>query len=320
MGDPALALTLVTGVGDVDSAPSLALWAMSRTVRSSPELMALFDAGVDGLLDRLGRLAGPESRELSSAFAAFERDHGSRGPNEWDIRSPTWETDPELALSLLDRMRLATDDVAAASFRSQHRRTGGGHRAVESALADQPDTLGQFQAGLHSVTSTWPVANAQNSAIIRHPRGAHGRVGAGTRHWYTLSATCMLLADELDALVNDPTEFRARLASREQQYLTLFDLDPPFIVGDAVPPLGEWPRRTSGQDGERAAAGQVLSGIPGWPGRATGRARVVVHLSDPAGLEPGTSSWPPSRTRPGHRCSYLRPRSWSTSGPRSATR
>jgi pyruvate,water dikinase len=290
VGDPALALTLVTGVGDVDSAaPSLALWAMSRTVRSSPELMALFDAGVDGLLDRLGRLAGPESRELSSAFAAFERDHGSRGPNEWDIRSPTWETDPELALSLLDRMRLATDD-ASPQLRSVHNiaEREAATARVESALADQPDTLGQFQAGLHSAHLYLAGRERTKSAIIRVIHEVRTAVWElGTRHGYTPSATCMLLADELDAFVNDPTEFRARLASREQQYLTLFDLDPPFIVGDAVPPLGEWPRRTSGQDGERAAAGQVLSGIPGCPGRATGRARVVVHPSDPAGLEPG---------------------------------
>jgi len=33
--------------------------------------------------------------------------------------------------------------------------------------------------------------------------------------------------------------------------------------------------------------GTVLSGVPGCPGQATGRARVVLHPSDPAGLEPG---------------------------------
>jgi pyruvate,water dikinase len=97
----------------------------------------------------------------------------------------------------------------------------------------------------------------------------------------------MLLADELDAFVNDPTEFRARLASREQQYLTLFDVDPPFIVGATVPPLGEWRRRGPGEGDGRAAPGQVLTGIPGCPGRASGRARVVLHPADPAGLEPG---------------------------------
>ncbi len=289
MGDAGLALTLVTGVGDVDSAaPSLALWAMSRTVRSSPELMALFDAGVDGLPERLKRLAGPESRELSSAFATFLRDYGSRGPNEWDIRSATWETDPELALALLDRMRLATDD-ASPQLRFAHNvaEREEATARIESALADQPDALGQFRAGLHSAHLYLAGRERTKTAIIRvihEVRMALWELGA--RHGYSPSATCMLLADELDAFVNDPTEFRARLASREQQYLALFDLEPPFIVGDTVPPLGEWPRRAEG-DRTSAVAGQVLTGVPGCPGRATGRARVVLHPSDPAGLEPG---------------------------------
>src|SRR4029077_7801045 len=34
------------------------------------------------------------------------------------------------------------------------------------------------------------------------------------------------------------------------------------------------------------AVGTVLAGVPGCPGQATGRARVVLHPSDPAGLEP----------------------------------
>jgi pyruvate,water dikinase len=34
-------------------------------------------------------------------------------------------------------------------------------------------------------------------------------------------------------------------------------------------------------------AGTVLSGIPGCPGEATGRARVVLDAADPMGLEPG---------------------------------
>ena len=35
---------------------------------------------------------------------------GSRGPNEWDTAFDTWETDPALALTLIDRMRAADDD------------------------------------------------------------------------------------------------------------------------------------------------------------------------------------------------------------------
>ncbi|MEZ5247710.1 MAG: hypothetical protein R2713_00380 [Ilumatobacteraceae bacterium] len=85
LGDPSLALTLITSVGDVDSAaPSRAMWELSR-------------------LD-------PASAEYREGFAAFIREFGSRGPNEWDIRSEVWETKPALVTVLVDRMRGAPDD------------------------------------------------------------------------------------------------------------------------------------------------------------------------------------------------------------------
>ena len=60
---------LVAGIGDVDSAaPSWALWDLSRLVGASTELTALFDAGIDGLLERLqGR---PAIRRCPAAFLA----------------------------------------------------------------------------------------------------------------------------------------------------------------------------------------------------------------------------------------------------------
>ncbi len=59
VGDPSLALSLITGVGDVDSAlPSQAMWELSR-----------LDA---------------DSDEYRSGFDAFIAEFGSRGPNEWD--------------------------------------------------------------------------------------------------------------------------------------------------------------------------------------------------------------------------------------------
>ena len=84
LDDPSLAVTLLSGLGDVESAePAQAMWALSRIEPTSPE----FD----------------------TAFAAFLAQHGCRGPNEWDTAFDTWETEPELARALVDRMRLADD-------------------------------------------------------------------------------------------------------------------------------------------------------------------------------------------------------------------
>jgi pyruvate,water dikinase len=53
-----------------------------------------------------------------------------------------------------------------------------------------------------------------------------------------------------------------------------------------VKPLSQWARR-GGPEAAKAAVGDVLSGVPGSPGVATGRARVILDPADPLALEPG---------------------------------
>ena len=50
-----------------------------------------------------------DAAEFDWRFAQFLRDHGSRGPNEWEYRSHTWGTNPDLPLAAVDRMRFAAD-------------------------------------------------------------------------------------------------------------------------------------------------------------------------------------------------------------------
>ena len=84
IGRPDLIMPIIAGIGEVDSAePSHAMWALSR-------------------LD-------PASEAFRSGFEAFLYEYGSRGPNEWEVRSPTWETRPTIALAAIDRMRQAPD-------------------------------------------------------------------------------------------------------------------------------------------------------------------------------------------------------------------
>ena len=58
------------------------------------------------------------------------------------------------------------------------------------------------------------------------------------------------------------------MRQREQEYLALFEMEPPFIIYREVPPLSAWKRRS--RDGaEVAGPGTVLTGIPGCAGVAT---------------------------------------------------
>ena len=263
MGDPSIVLTLITGIGDVDSAlPSHAMWELSRLPADSAE----FRAG----------------------FEAFLAEYGSRGPNEWDIRSEVWETKPALALALIEAMRPAPDSESPAARNAKNVAKREALEAqIRAALADQPEALGTFELALrsaHLFMAGRERAKTNIIKVIHEMRMAMRELAI--RHDYSMSEVCMLLADELDAFVAAPDEFRARLTAREEQYLELFDLEPPFIVNGSVKPLSQWARR-GGPHAAKAVVGDVLTGVPGSPGQATGRARVILDPGDPLALEPG---------------------------------
>jgi pyruvate,water dikinase len=263
VGEPQSALPLITSVGDVDSAlPSSAMWALSRLDPASAE----FRAGFDDLLWR----------------------YGSRGPNEWDIRNDTWETEPSMAHALIDSMRGLADDANPFARQGELEMARLTTTArIREMLAGDAESLAQFDAGLRSAHLHLAGRERTKTNVIKVLHEVRVAVRElGERFGYSASLVCMVLADELDAFVNDPEELRARLVAREQQYLELFTLQPPFIIHGTAPALGAWPSRALG-DVAVSASGDVLIGVPGCPGIAEGVARVIRHPADAERLQPG---------------------------------
>lgn len=292
IGDPTLPMVLLAGVGGVDSAaPSWAMWEMGRMVAASPALMAQFDQGVPGLLGRLRSDA--EATKFVQAFDEFLTAFGSRGPNEWEMRSPTWGTDPELALAAIDRMRLA--DEAHAPQRHWDERAAAADavaQQVGEALAGNPEVQGQFLAAVRAGriflagrerSKTTVIKLLHESRLAMHELGRR-MVEAG--HFDDVRDFGMLLAEELDDFVENPAEYTPVIRERMALFERLQRLEPPFIINGTVPPLEEWHERGS-TPVPVAGPGDALSGIPGCPGTYTGRARVVLSPDDPFALEPG---------------------------------
>ena len=263
MGDESMAMRLLSGVGDVDSAaPSHAMWALSR-------------------LDE-------NSAEYAAGFASFLQDFGSRGPNEWDIHSETWETKPSLANALISVMR--TTPTTDAPFARNDDRIADREQLtaqLTDALAGDPATQGQFLAGLRSANLHLQGRERAKTNVVRPINEVRVAVRElGRRHGLSRTTVCMLLDTELEDFVANPQSFATTLADREAGYLELFDLEPPFIINGEAPPLSQWKRR-SVSTAAKAEVGDVLTGIAGCPGVATGRARVILDPSDPFALEPG---------------------------------
>ena len=114
-----------------------------------------------------------------------------------------------------------------------------------------------------------------------------GRRAVERGHLQNIEQIFMLAELELDDFVERPADFTALAREREAFYLKLWDLEPPFVSRGAPPPISEWRHRAAASGADHAVAGEVLTGIPGCPGVARGRARVVLDPSDPRGLEPG---------------------------------
>ena len=295
---PELIMTLVAGLGDVDSAaPSWAMWDMSRIVKGSPDLTAAFDEGVPGLYERLGALAesgNPSAEDFSKLFGSFIERFGSRGPNEWEFRSRTWGVDPETPLAAIDRMRFAPDDEspqARTELRIAEREAATDF--VRELVAGDPEAAATFEVGLrcaHLYNAGRERTKTNNIKIVHETRLALrelGRRAAERGHLETIEQIFMLIDLELDDFVDHPADFTEVVKERERFYLKLWDLEPPFVSHGAPPPVSEWRHRAAASGADHAVSGEVLTGIPGCPGVARGRARVVLDPTDPRGLEPG---------------------------------
>jgi rifampicin phosphotransferase len=293
LGDPTMAVRLLAGI-EVDSgAPSHAMWELGRLARRSPAVTAAFEAGSDGLVDRLRASGDPSATEFLNHLDLFFRHFGSRGPNEYDPISSSWEIAPRIALAAIDLMRKSDDALApslrqAASITERDRLVA----QIREQLAGDAETLGTFEAGLHSAQlflAGRERAKTNVVRIINEMRVAFHELG---RRWAERGLIdrpqqlFMLTADELDHLRHDPEQFRPVIAERWATYQYLARYEPVFNVNHRVPDLSEMTPR-EGHGVERVAAGTVLQGTAGSAGVATGRARIVLDAADPEGLEPG---------------------------------
>lgn len=124
VGRPEMALALVSGIGEVDSAgPSLGMWALSRLARDAA-VAAAFDAGLDGLHDRLTAATDEASQQFVKELGEFLHRWDFRGPSEWEIRAVTWGVDPGMVLATIDACAMS------ATTRRPRRRTPSGSRSA----------------------------------------------------------------------------------------------------------------------------------------------------------------------------------------------
>ena len=268
VGRPDLIMPILAGIGEVDSAaPSYAMWHLSRLAA--------------------------DSAEFAAGFEQFLVDFGSRGPNEWETRSPTWETRPALAQSAIDRMRLAPDgaDPAVHSAERATQRAAASAELLELVEGDAA-THGQLAAAI-ACSSAWlpgrertKTNNIRCIHEMRMPMRELGRRMVERGGFDEIEDFGFLKRDEVPQAIADPPRFLQQIRARRAEYQMLQELVPPFVFAGRTDGPATWARRDA-PAGDLLAVGDVLAGMPGCPGSAEGIARVILDSNDPTSLEPG---------------------------------
>jgi phosphohistidine swiveling domain-containing protein len=268
VGRPDLIMPILAGIGNVDSAePSHAMWAMSRIEPGTPE----FDA----------------------AFADFILHYGSRGPNEWESRSPSWETRPALALAAIDRMRVSPDSADPAAHHAERAAEREAASAELLAMVEgDPALHGQLAAAIACSKAWLPGrerTKTNNIRVIHEMRMAMREIGRRMVEkgvFDEIEDFGFITKDEMPTFLADPHPFAATVRQRRADYMQLEQVEPPFVFVGHAPGPSTWERRDA-VAGNRLGVGDVIAGVPGCSGVAEGIARVVLDSNDPFALQPG---------------------------------
>ena len=290
--DPTLTVRLIGQAGDVDSAlPSFALWDLSRVVRADAGMTAAFDDGADDLLGRLRK----DHQDFAARFEAFVREYGYRGPSEWDIGVHTWETQPELPLALIGRLRELDD--GASPFLRREQRAAEADQALQQALkilGPNEEAVQTLRLAIASARrfGAWRERGKTNAVKVLHevraPLFELGRRLTERGELDHPQQVFMALESELDHLATHAGTLADTLRERERQWRQLFEVEPPtFVVsGEPMTTLADVPRKGR-RELPAVKPGDVLAGAPASAGVARGRARVITDTAQIAAFEPG---------------------------------
>jgi rifampicin phosphotransferase len=288
-GHPACAGALLAGAHPRPDPAHQRLWALAAALDRSVTLTRLFDRGVTAVAGVLEPEQGGDPGRLRACLGDLIRRHPHRGPAEWELNSPTWETEWRLPLGLIDVLRRVTGDRPDPAARAAEQAACGARRArqVRAALGGSADRE-RFEAAL-AAARYWSAerADARDAVSVLHHRQRRAARELGRRYLETglLDDGCqlfMLREDELDALLGDPEDTAAQARLRGYDSYAAARYQPPFTSLGAPGPLVGWPRR-GGQGGGRV----TVRGTVAAEGRAAGRVRIPGSAADTRGMRGG---------------------------------
>jgi rifampicin phosphotransferase len=299
--DPTESYQSIQGWETQSLAAARGLWSLSRLVRASKELTALFDAyPPDDLAARL-----PDSeigREFLGRLDDYLEDFGWRSDAVYDIADVTWRENPAIPLGALNSYRTLDDNADPDVL---HERSVATRQALlakaRAKLAADPGKLAEFEELYEIARYSNPVTenhafwiDQMGIAVIRRFALEIGRRRAERGQIDAAADVFMLYRNEIAPTVSDGTDRREITRIRRTELDAWSKVSPPPVLGTPPPPeydpfmdavtvrlLGITPPSDAPQDPD------VLKGVAGAPGVVRGRVRVVKSLGEASVLDDG---------------------------------
>ena len=299
VGQPAHTLRLLSGLGQIEPAsPTLALWELSRLVRESRFLSEVLAEDPEDRAGGLRRSVEPDAIALLAGVDALIEEIAFRGPNEWDLSSPTWDEVPSIVLAMIGCLSRCEDSFAPRQ-RRQHLEADRYRLTVEIAAALGPEDRAEFVDAVQSSVAFIRGREESRTALMRVVHRQRRLLREAARRWVQRDELVdaddvwMLTLDELSTCAADgPGELRSVLAARRRDYLERRDDEPLSTVWLGGEAPSDWLADQEVPDADPFGSsalepGDLVLGSPGSPGMARGPARIIETVADLADFRPG---------------------------------
>jgi pyruvate,water dikinase len=199
-----------------------------------------------------------------------------------------------MALAAIDRMRAAPPSAdPATQFADRALRREQAADELLGLVAADLEASGQLAAAIRCSAAWLPGRERTKTNCIRlihemrMPMRELGRRMVERGAFDEIEDFGFVRVAEIDTLIDgDAASLTPVIRERRAEYQLLQSKVPPFVfVGSADGP-DTWPSRAAVRL-DQLGPGSDLQGLPGCPGVAEGRARIVLDPGDPSKLEPG---------------------------------
>lgn len=287
---PAVANTLLSGIGDMQSADAgLAMWDLAAHTDTRPQLRELLLRDLPWTQTRqaLAGLGGP-GREYLAQWDTFMVEHGHHARGEIDLMTPRWREQPDYVLGVVRSYLAAADRVDPLAIR--RRRSAKGERLAQKCRRSLGNPLTRVgfdfllrQAqGAARMRENGKSEAVRRLAVLRWSALELGRSLADRGLITTPEDVFFLTVDEIPPARATPPDLDARAVVLERRVQRERDLaldPPPVVVGRFDP--------TRAGTAPDPLQGRVFTGLAACGGVARGRARVIPDLASDGQVLPG---------------------------------